>query len=58
MHEFDPDGASDAHQDISVIDKQAGQGARIMFNRIAQARRYGKGLGKAGNQIGQKTQDG
>lgn len=34
MHEFDPNGAGRAYQDISVIDKQAGQCARIMFNYI------------------------
>jgi hypothetical protein len=58
MHEFDPDGAGDAHQNISVIDEQAGQSAGIVFHRIAKARSDGKGSGEAGNQISQKTQDG
>ena len=58
MQEFEPDGAGNAHQNISVIDKQAGQGAGIMFNGISQARGYGQGPGDAGNQVGQKPHSG
>lgn len=54
MQEFDPDGAYGAHQNIRIIDKQAGQGAGIVLHRIAQARGYGKAPDEAGNQIGQK----
>jgi len=36
MHQFNPDGAGDAHQNISVIDEQAGQDAGIVFDCIEQ----------------------
>lgn len=55
MHELDPGGAGSANHDIGVIDKQAGQGAGVVFDRITQARRYGDGPDNAGDQIGQET---
>jgi hypothetical protein len=52
MQEFEADGAAYAHQDISVIDEQAGQSAGIMFDCITQTRDYDKGPDNTGNQVG------
>jgi hypothetical protein len=58
MHVLDPGGAGGTHYDIGVIDEQAGQRAGVVFERIAQARRYGDSPDNAGNQERQETQYG